>query len=62
MNTPTQTRREFLRSTARNVVFGAIGLLGFVLLRRRQDCTNRGGCGGCQLYTGCELPWRVAKR
>jgi hypothetical protein len=62
MNTQPQTRREFLQATARAILLAAVGLSGAVLLRRRRECTTRGGCDGCNLSDSCSLPWKVAKR
>ena len=62
MSREPQTRREFLRSTARTVLLGSVGVIGALLFRRGRDCANRGGCGGCNLYIGCALPWREEKR
>lgn len=62
MNTQPQNRREFLQAAIRTTLLGSVGLIGMVLLRRSADCTNRGGCGGCNLYADCALPWRAAKR
>jgi hypothetical protein len=62
MTMAPKTRREFLRTALRSALLGAVGLLGAVLVRRQQDCTARGGCGGCNLSVRCPLPWKVVKR
>jgi hypothetical protein len=62
MTMAPKTRREFLRTALRSALLGAVGLLGAVLVRRQQDCTAHGGCGGCNRSDGCELPWKVVKR
>lgn len=59
---PPQTRRGFLRTAARAISLGALGVIGSVLLRRRQTCKTRGGCGACTLADDCSLPWKEAKR
>ena len=62
MNIQPQTRREFLQTAVRTVLLGGVGLIGVVLVRRRQDCTARGGCTDCTVSVGCVLPWKEAKR
>jgi len=62
MSAGNLNRREFLRTAVRAVLLGTLGLIGAVLIRREQDCTARGGCGGCNLSDGCSLPWKVVKR
>ena len=62
MTTAPQNRREFLRTAVRAALLGVVGLLGVVLIRRQEDCTARGGCGGCNVSDGCSLPWKVVKR
>jgi len=62
MNTQPQTRREFLQTATRTVLLGAVGLLSAVLVRRRQNCTTRGGCRDCNLADNCVLPWKEPRR
>ena len=62
MTTAPQNRRDFLRTAVRAALLGVVGLLGVVLIRRQEDCTARGGCGGCNVSDGCSLPWKVVKR
>jgi len=62
MSAQPHTRREFLRSAVRATLLGTVGLVGAVLFRRRQDCTTRGGCSGCNVSEGCSLPWKEAKK
>ena len=62
MSDQPQTRRAFFKTAARITLLGAVGLIGIVLSRRRQDCEARGGCGGCNVVDNCSLPWKVAKR
>jgi hypothetical protein len=69
--TSTDERRQFLRTAVRYPLLGAIGILGFVLLRRGgggrpveegQDCVNRGLCRGCRVLPGCSLPQATMAR
>ena len=62
MTAGQQNRREFLRTAVRAAFLGTVGLIGVVLVRRQQDCTARGGCGGCNISDGCSLPWKEVKR
>jgi hypothetical protein len=58
------SRREFLRTVARILAFGGIGVLAFRLLRRgtvgrpagSEICVNDGLCRGCGAFAGCGLP------
>ena len=45
-------RRAFIRAA----LIAGLGWLAAVLLRR--SCTNKGVCGSCPTYAGCNLPWR----
>ena len=65
------TRRQFLKSAARLVLLGGLGVLGLRLLRggvrgRRllpgQTCVNQGVCRGCTAYSGCGLPAALSAR
>ena len=62
MTAGKQNRREFLRTALRAALLGTIGLIGTMLVRRQEDCAARGGCGGCNVSDGCELPWKAVKR
>ncbi len=61
-----KTRREFIRSSARNLVGGGLVLAGIVLGRRAvasgETCTNRGVCGACARFESCGLPRALAVR
>ena len=61
-----KTRREFIRSSARNAVGGGLALVGIVLGRRAASsdaaCTNRGVCGACSRFDSCGLPRALVVR
>ena len=64
-----QNRREFLRSSGRNVILlGMVIIFGKLLLRKpsaglqNQKCANNGICAGCRTYSKCELPQALSAK
>ena len=55
-------RRDFLRTLARGLAIGSLGLLGWAASRRRgtarrqETCTGDGVCRRCPSLEGCGLP------
>ena len=62
-------RREFLRSISRGGGLLALGFTAALLARKQQRlvaagqvCVNRGICGRCPVFGGCELPNALSAR
>lgn len=62
MTTQRGNRREFVRDAARWALLAVIAAVSALLAATRrvtlpdQTCVNRGICGGCAVFTKCELP------
>lgn len=61
------SRREFLRTTGRFAVLGALAyagarLLGRTSFRLGETCINAGICRGCTVYTDCGLPQALSAK
>ena len=63
-----KNRREMMTGTLRYAVLGVVGFFsGSSIAKRRRlvregKCTDRGICGGCELYEGCRLPAALSKK
>lgn len=62
-------RREFLRAIGRGCGLLALGCTAALLARKQQRlvaagqvCVNRGICGRCPVFGGCELPNALSAR
>jgi len=64
----TFKRRELLRGLLRMLAFGGLAIGGGALAARsfsssrREDCLNRGICGGCRAFDGCGLPQALSRK
>ena len=57
-----QSRREFFRSAARYGLAAGLVSVAAVAARTKPGCVNRGVCGSCGLFAGCELPSAITTR
>ena len=63
-----QSRREFLRTCARNVSIAGLGVLAAAMLIRKPDdevdhhCISEGICDGCRVFSGCVLPQALSAK
>ncbi len=59
--TTESSRREFVRGAARYLLLGALTAGGALATASRRTapnpaCVNQGICGGCPIFSGCDLP------
>lgn len=63
-----QSRREFLRGSARYLTLGGLALVTGVLFSREkkpstaEKCINLGICRGCSVFKNCGLPPALSVR
>ena len=64
-----ETRREFLRTGARRLALGALGISGGALALRKptgqqieHTCINQGICRGCRAFSACALPQALSAK
>jgi hypothetical protein len=62
MKESVHARRQFFRSTLRNVSLALLGVAGGAAVTKRRrllregKCVNRGVCSGCDVFEDCGLP------
>ena len=63
-----QSRRDFLRGSARYLTLGGLVFIGGALFTRRKTsaadgkCINLGICRGCSIFKSCSLPLALSIR
>ena len=63
-----RNRRQMMTGALRYTVLGLVGFFaGSAIIKRRRlikegKCIDRGICGGCKLYEGCQLPPALSKK
>ena len=63
-----QNRRQIITGAFRYAALSVIGFFaGSAAIKRHRlvkegKCTDRGVCGGCELYVDCKLPQALSKK